>query len=105
MCRTYTYRLGPLHLDGPALPAEHRLAFFVREPFPASGSHVSVREGSLDEAGRISVWSEMESGGAIFADGIEADALPFGWGRRVDVQLASARLRLVLPSEWAHRYG
>ena len=86
-------------------PAEHRLAFFVREPFPASGSQVSVREGSLDEAGRISVWSEMESGGAIFADGIEADALPFGWGRRVDVQLASARLRLVRQSEWAHRYG
>jgi hypothetical protein len=88
-------RHSPLRLPE---PAEQRLAFFVREPFPASGSQVSVREGSLDEAGQLSVWSEMETGGAIFADGIETDALPFDWGRRVDVRLAPARLRLVIPS-------
>lgn len=79
-------------------PAEHRLAFFVREPFPASGSQISVGEGSLGEGDSLTAWSEMEAGGAIFGDGIESDALPFDWGRRVDVQLAAARLRLVVPS-------
>lgn len=79
-------------------PSEHRLAFFVREPFPASGSQISIREGSLHEGDWLTAWSEMEAGGAIFGDGIESDALPFDWGRRVDVHLAPARLRLVVPS-------
>jgi hypothetical protein len=79
-------------------PAENRLAFFVREPFPASGSQISVSEGTLAEGESLTAWSEMETGGAIFADGIETDTLPFDWGRRVDVQLAPARLRLVIPA-------
>jgi hypothetical protein len=41
---------------------------------------------------------QMETGGAIFADGIETDKLPSDWGRRADVHLAPARLRLVIPA-------
>ncbi len=79
-------------------PGEHRLAFFVREPFPASGSQIAVREGSLGANECLTAWSEMEAGGVIFGDGIETDALPFDWGRRVEVGLAPARLRLVVPA-------
>jgi hypothetical protein len=38
----------------------------------------------------------MNQGGTIFGDGIEADRLEFGWGRRVDVRVAEGRLRLVV---------
>jgi NAD kinase len=79
-------------------PTEHRLAFFVREPFPASGSQTTIREGSLDAGDWLTAWSEMETGGSIFADGIETDSLPFDWGRRVDVHLAPAHLHLVIPA-------
>jgi NAD kinase len=78
--------------------AEHRLAFFVREPFPASGSQISVSEGTIAEGHWLTAWSEMETGGAIFADGIETDTLTFDWGRRVDIHLAPAHLRLVIPA-------
>jgi hypothetical protein len=87
-------RHSPLHLPG---FADERLAFFVREPFPASGSQVSVCEGLVGPAEPFAVWSEMDTGGAIFADGIETDSLPFTWGRRAEVTIAPARLRLVEP--------
>jgi len=43
----------------------------------------------------LTIWSEMDVGGTIFGDGIESDALPFDWGRRVDIHLAAERLHLV----------
>jgi NAD kinase len=79
-------------------PYEHRLAFFVREPFPASGSQIAVREGSLGADDCLTAWSEMEAGGVIFGDGIETDSLPFDWGRRIEVRLAPTLLRLVVPA-------
>lgn len=85
-------RHSPLQLPG---PDEDRLTYFVREPFPASGSEISLSEGQLDHNDYLTVWSEMENGGTVFADGIESDALPFDWGRRVDIHLSEQHLHLV----------
>jgi NAD kinase len=82
------------HLSLPG-PSEPRLTFFVREPFPASGSQITLSEGQLDYGDYLTVWSEMEAGGTVFADGIETDALPFDWGRRVDIRIAERHLHLV----------
>jgi hypothetical protein len=87
-------RHSPTALPKPDEPA---LAYFVREPFPASGSEISLTEGLLDSAASLTVWSEMETGGVVFGDGIESDAIAFGWGRRVEVRVAAERLRLVRP--------
>lgn len=76
-------------------PDEDRLSFFVREPFPASGSQITVSEGELGGHDYLTVWSEMDNGGTVFADGIETDTLAFEWGRRVDIHLAEQRLNLV----------
>jgi NAD kinase len=83
-------------------PGEARLSFFIREPFPASGSQITLSEGQLDQSDHLTVWSEMDVGGTVFADGIETDALPFDWGRRVDIHLAEQHLGLVEPAEASH---
>ena len=85
------------HLKLPG-PGESRLSFFVREPFPASGSEATFSEGQLGAGDNLTIWSEMDAGGTVFADGIESDSLPFDWGRKVDVHLADQRLRLVEPA-------
>lgn len=78
-------------------PAEEGLAYFVRECFPASGGDSGLTEGRLDGTEGLTVWSEMESGGTVFGDGIESDAVPFDWGRRVEITAGPDRLHLVRP--------
>ena len=83
--------------SGVALPSadEAALAFFVREAWPSVISGATLTEGRLDAPAPLTVTSEMNQGGTVFGDGIEADRLEFGWGRRVDVRVAAERLRLV----------
>jgi NAD kinase len=83
--------------SGVAMPApdEAALAYFVREAWPSVTSGATLTEGRLDGAVPLSVTSEMNQGGTIFGDGIEADRLEFGWGRRVHIRVADQRLRLV----------
>lgn len=78
-------------------PGDESLAFFVRECFPASGSESGVTQCSVGAGETLVVWSEMESGGTLFGDGIESDAVPFDWGRRVEIGIGAQRLRLVRP--------
>jgi len=76
-------------------PAERALAFFVREAWPSVATGASLTEGRLDGEDALSVASEMNEGGVVFGDGIEADNIEFGWGRRLTVRVAAERLKLV----------
>ena len=75
-------------------PDERRLLFFVREPFPSRVTGTAVQEGLVADA-PLQVTSEMDEGGVLFGDGIEADRLEFAYGARVRVGCADRALRLV----------
>lgn len=77
-------------------PCDPSLAWFVREAWPGPQLGTSLTEGTLPADGALSLTSEMDDGGVIFADGIEADALRFGRGRRATIGVSSTTLRLVL---------
>lgn len=74
-------------------PADPRLVWFVREPWPSPATGTALTEGDLAEAElSISVESDRL---VAFGDGVEADALALSWGQRVTVGLAEQRLRLL----------
>lgn len=74
---------------------ERRLGWAVREPYPGRALGVSLVAGRLgpDEALRLE--SQVEAGGVIFSDGLEADALAFDAGAIATVGLAKEVARLV----------
>lgn len=76
-------------------PEDPRLVFFVREAWPSVATGIDCVEGIVDEDAPLTLTSRMDVGGTVFGDGIEADRLEFGWGRRVEVGTAERRLRLV----------
>lgn len=76
-------------------PAERRLVFFAREPFPSVATSTSLEQGELREGKPLTIRSEMDDEGTLFGDGIEDDRIAFGWGRRVTVGVAPERLRFV----------
>ncbi len=76
-------------------PTDQNLAFFVREAFPSIATGVELTSGILEGAQSLSVSSEMNEGGVIFGDGIEADRLDFAWGRTVRIRAAAGSLSLV----------
>ena len=77
------------------LPEENRLAFYVREAFPSIATGTSITSGLLQDDEYLEVRSEMNNGGVIFGDGIEADYLEFNWGRSVQLGIADTTLNLV----------
>ncbi len=76
-------------------PTEPALAFFVREAFPSVATGTNLTEGRVDEGGSLTVVSELDEGGVIFGDGIEADRLEFGYGTEATIRVASVRLKMV----------
>ncbi len=76
-------------------PEDPRLAFFVREPFPSVATGTSVSEGVISHDAALKVTSEMNEGGVVFGDGIEADRLDFAWGRCAEIRQAEKTLCLV----------
>lgn len=77
------------HLLLPAAPAlprlqlrwdDPRLVFVVREPFRSRSTGVSVAAGLIEPDTPLTVESLMPDGGAIFSDGVFADALGFDSG-------------------------
>jgi hypothetical protein len=81
-------------LDLPA-PADDRLAFFVREAFPSVATGTDLTDGAISRGEALAVVSEMNEGGVVFGDGIEADRLDFQWGRTAEVRQAEQKLNLV----------
>lgn len=79
-------------------PEEPRLVWFVREPFPSVSTGTKLTFGQLRTRELLVLWSEMQHGGTVFADGIEEDHLEFAGGHRLAVAIAERRLRLVVPA-------
>ena len=76
-------------------PTANALVFFVREAFPSVSTGTSVTECLLEAASALHLTSEMNGGGVIFGDGIEADNIKLRWGQRVTVRQAGSSLNWV----------
>ena len=76
-------------------PEQEALSFFVREPWPSAATGTELSEGLLAAGATLEVQCEMNAGGVVFGDGIEADHLSLDWGQRVEVRVADSKLQLV----------
>ena len=79
-------------------PSERALQFFAREPWPSDFTGTELRAGRVEPQRPLSVTSRQNSGGVVFADGIESDFLAFNWGVSVSVAPARQTLNLVAES-------
>ena len=73
-----------------------RLVFVVREPFASKHSRASLVAGVVAPGERLKLESLMPSGGVIFSDGVESDALDFNSGALASIGAAEQRTRLVV---------
>lgn len=85
--------------DKLALPApeDDSLAFYVREAFPSVSTGTSITAGLIPKEQTLHIRSELNEGGVIFGDGIEADYLPFNFGTNATFSVAQNKLSLVKP--------
>jgi hypothetical protein len=72
---------------------EAALCWFVREAWPSPATGTSCTEGLLTADERLTVTAEADL--VVFGDGIESDTLTISWGQRLDLTIATTRLRLV----------
>lgn len=79
------------------VPTDRRLTYMVREPWPSIATGTEINFGFLADGESLTLISEMEEGGVIFGDGIEADYLEFNEGQTVNVRLAKRALTLLSP--------
>jgi NAD kinase len=73
-----------------------RLVFVVREPYVSRHSRAGTAAGLIEADGELVLESQMPSGGVIFSDGVEADALDFNSGARVHIRAAARKTHLVV---------
>ena len=79
-------------------PVDRRLTYMVREPWPSIATGIDINFGFLNDGDELELISEMEEGGVIFGDGIEADYLEFNEGHTVKITIANRTLNLVIPA-------
>jgi NAD kinase len=84
-------RKQPPPLPAPLAP---ELAFLVREAWPSNTTYATLTDGSIASGERLTVTSEMNEGGTVFGDGIEADRLELPFGQTVELSRAKETLRL-----------
>jgi hypothetical protein len=99
MASAMSQRLGgaalePLHFEW----SDPRLYYVVREPFVSKHSAATLVAGPLGPATPLEVESLMPSGGVIFSDGMEDDALSFTSGLVARIGPSKQRARLVVGS-------
>jgi hypothetical protein len=85
-------RHSALELPG---PEDHRLAFFVREPWPSLATGTTLTEGILDRDDVLTITSELGDGGVLFGDGIEQDRINVDWGQTIEIRTSPRALHLV----------
>jgi NAD kinase len=73
-----------------------RLVFVVREPYVSRHSRAGIVAGMIESTGELVLESQMPSGGVIFSDGVEADALDFNSGARARIRAAARKTHLVV---------
>jgi NAD kinase len=73
-----------------------RLVFVVREPFASRATRTSIAAGVIAPGRELTIESKMPSGGVIFSDGVEVDALSFESGAIARIGAAKQRTRLVV---------
>jgi NAD kinase len=80
----------------PALPGplDADLAFLVREAWASVASAATLVDGAIHPGQQLVVTSEMNEGGTVFGDGIEADRLDLPYGQTVELQRAQQWMRL-----------
>jgi NAD kinase len=80
----------------PALPGplEPTVAFLVREAWASVTTGAALVAGRLGPGDVLAVTSEMNDGGTVFGDGIEADHLELPFGQTVELGCAEEAMRL-----------
>jgi len=76
------------------VPAERRLAWFVREAWPSPATGTALTEGDLAAGQSLSLIAESDQL-VLFGDGIETDAVPLAWGQAASIRLAPQTLQLL----------
>ncbi len=74
----------------------NRLFFAVREPFISATSSAGICSGVITKQNTLKVESAMIENGIVFSDGIEADAILFNAGQKVEIGIAKEKANLVV---------
>ena len=80
-------------------PTAPQIYFLVREAWSSSFTGSDIVSGPVDPNVSLTITSKMQEGGALFGDGIESDALDFGWGATATFRVSDRTLNLVAPSK------
>lgn len=72
------------------------MVFVVREPYLSRSTQTSLVAGVVRPGEALTIESQMPSGGVIFSDGVQSDALDFNSGAILHIGAASHRTRLVV---------
>ena len=68
---------------------------FIASRWPSVATGNSLSFGPLLGGEPLTILSNMNDGGVIFADGMEQDHIDFTWGRTVSLTVAAKTLNLV----------